>query len=268
MPLDAVPHDDGEVLVAAEVRCVRGLQEFERRVPAALRPAVAIKVGEEAVVGAAVEMDSAGERRGRERRLRADALPVATPPLEPGELPGPEEFESRRVDARAVVVRVGDVVGPRAHLGDRPAGPRLEFPILEDRTVEAAHHEPREIDADAPGDRCGIERVGQVPGLLPLDHVHVVGGIEIAAVGAVLPLGLLPGGAPQIGLADVMVVGDRDGGPIAHHVAELQAELDPAGRVLRVAIGLIAGGEDQVGIGAPQALHELLAGSRRPRRVA
>ena len=49
-------------------------------------------------------------------------------------------------------------------------------------------------------------------------------------------------------MADVVVVGDGDRRPVAHDVAELQAELDPAGGVLGVAIGLVAGEEQQVGI--------------------
>ena len=49
-------------------------------------------------------------------------------------------------------------------------------------------------------------------------------------------------------MADVVVVGNRDRRPVANHVAELQAELDPAGRVLGVAVGLVAGEEQQVGI--------------------
>ena len=49
-------------------------------------------------------------------------------------------------------------------------------------------------------------------------------------------------------MAHVVIVGNADRRPVADDVAELQAELDPAGRVLGVAIGLVAGEEEQVGI--------------------
>ena len=268
MLLDPVLHDHREVLIAAKVGRVGGLQEPQSRIAAALRPAVAVEVGEQPVVGAAVQVDGAAEGRGRERRLRADALPVAAPGLQPGELPRAQEFEARLVDARPIVGRVGDVVGPRAHLGDRPKGTGLELAIFQDRAVEATHHEPCKEHADALGHGGGIDRIGQVPGLLPLHHVDVGGRVEVAAVGAVFPLGLTAAGAPEVGMADVVVVGDRDGGPVADHVAKLQAELEPADRVLRVAVGLVAGEEEQVGIGLPEALHQFGPRPRRARRVA
>ena len=160
------------------------------------------------------------------------------------------------------------MVGTRPHVGDRPERSGLELPILQDRTVEATHHEPCEEHADALGHGGGIDGIGQVPGLLPLHHVDVGCWVEVAAVGAVFPLGLAAAGAPEICMADVVVVGDRDGGPVADHVAKLQAELDPADRVLRVAVGLVAGEEEQVGIGLAQALHQFGPRPRRARRVA
>ena len=69
-------------------------------------------------------------------------------------------------------------------------------------------------------------------------------------------------------MAHVVVVGNRDRGPIPHHVAKLQAELEPAHGVLGVPVGLVAREEEEVGIGGPQAGHEFLPLARRPRRVA
>ena len=58
-------------------------------------------------------------------------------------------------------------------------------------------------------------------------------------------------------MADVVVVGDRDRGPVADDVAELEAELDPAGGVLGMAVGLVAGEEQQVGVLALEVLDDL-----------
>jgi hypothetical protein len=183
-------------------------------------------------------------------------------------LPGAEQFEPGQVDRLAIVGRIDDVVGSRAHLRDRAGRPGLELAVFENREVDAAEHQPREIDADPLLDRRGIDRVGEVPGLLPLDHVHVAGREEVAAVGAVFAKSLLAAGPPQVWVADVVVVGDRHGGPVADHVAKLQTEFDPRIRVLLVAIRLVAGEEEQVGVGCPQAGHDLLPRPWRFGRVA
>ena len=62
----------------------------------------------------------------------------------------------------------------------------LELAVLEDREVDAADAQAREIDGDAAFDRRRIDRIGQMPRLLPLHHVHVLDRIEVAAVGVVL----------------------------------------------------------------------------------
>ncbi len=95
---------------------------------------------------------------------------------------------------------------------------------------------------------AGIHGVGQVPRLLALHLVHVLDRIKIAAVGVVLSQRAFAVLAPEIGMADVVIVGNADRRPVAHHVAELQTELDPARRVLGVTIGLVAREEQQVGI--------------------
>jgi len=81
------------------------------------------------------------------------------------------------------------------------------------------------LDRDPLPHRCRIDRIGQVPGLLPLHHVHGGRRQEVAAVRAVGTLGLPTAGAPEVRMAHVVVVGDRDGGPVTEHVAELQPEL-------------------------------------------
>ena len=268
MRVDAVLHDDRQVLIAAEVRGLRRLQNPQGGVAARLRPAVAVQVGEQPVVPGAVEVHRAAESRLREGALRPHALPLVGPAGEPGELPLAEQFQAGEVDRRAVVRGIDDVVGPGPQLRDRAERARLALPVFEDREVDTADHEPREIDADPLLHRCGIHRVGQVPGLLPLHHVHVGRRIEVPAVGAVGPLGLPAARSPEVRLAHVVVVGNRDRGPVPDHVAKLEAELEPAHRVLGVPVGLVARKEEEIGIGRPQAGHEFLPLARCPRRVA
>jgi len=66
---------------------------------------------------------------------------------------------------------------------------------------------------------------------------------------------------PEVGLADVVVIGDGDGGTVAHDVAELHAEFEPAGGVLGVVIGLVACEEEDVGILRDEVLDDGREGS-------
>ena len=215
-----------------------------------------------------MHVDGAAERSLREHGLGADAVGVIGPAVEPVELPPAEQFQSGQVDGRAVVGRIGDVVGPGTELRDRALGAGLELPVFEDREIEAAEHQPGEIDRDPLLHRCGIDGVGQVPGLLPLHHVHVGRRIVVPAVGAGLFERAFAVRAPKVRVAHVVVVGDRDRGPIAEDVAELQAELDPAHGVLRVAVGLVAREKQEIGIENPEIRDQLIPRAGRARRVA
>ena len=210
-----------------------------------------------------MHVDGTAERGLREHGLGPDPASVAGPAVEPVELPPAEQLEAGEVDRLAVVGRIGDVVGAGAELGNRALGTGLELAVFEDREIQATEHQPREVDRDPLLHRRGIDGVGQVPGLLPLHHVHVRRRIVVAAVGAGLLQGTLSPGAPEIRMAHIVVVGDRDNRPVAEHIAELEPELDPAHGVLRVAIGLIAREEQQVGIENPEVRDQLIAWAGR-----
>ena len=261
-------YDDGEVLVAAEMHGAGLPDQPQRGIATRLWPAVAVEVGEQPLVGLIVHVHRAAEGGLREHRLGPHAGRVLRPAVEPGELPRAQQLEAGKIDRHAVIRRIGDVVGPGPECGDRSLGAGLELPVFEDREVEPAEHEPREIDRDPLLHRRGVDRVGQMPGLLPLHHVHVGSRIIKPAVGAGLLQGPLAVGAPEVGMAHVVVVGDRHGRPITEHVAELQAELDPADGVLRVAVGLVAGEKEEIGIEDLQVCHQLVPRARCARRVA
>ncbi len=71
---------------------------------------------------------------------------------------------------------------------------------------------------------------------------------EVATVVAGLGFGDLAALAPEVALADVVVIGNGDARALAEDVAEGEAELEPGGSVLFVVVGLVAGKEDKVGI--------------------
>ena len=118
----------------------------------------------------------------------------------------------------------------------------------------------RVIDADAALDGRGVVGVGQVAGLGPLDLLDVLDRLEVPAVVARSGERLLAPGAPQVAVPHVVVVGDRDRGRVADHVAEVAAELQPVGIVPVVVVDLVAGEEQQVGLDPLEVLDDVALG--------
>ena len=147
--------------------------------------------------------------------------------MEEFELAVAKEFEAFGIHGFAVIFWIVDVVGAGAHFGDGAFGAGLEFAVLKDSEGNAGVGQVGEVNADATLDGFWIDGVGEVPGLLALDHVDVFGGVEISAAGAGGRGGFDAFFSPKIGLADVVVIGNRDGGPISHDIAELHAEFKP-----------------------------------------
>ena len=95
-----------------------------------------------------------------------------------------------------------------------------------------------------------------MPGLVSLDHVDVFGWVEISSAGAGGVGGLDAFFTPEVGLADVVVVGDGDGGAVAHEVAELQSKFEPTVSVLGVVVCLVSGEEEEVGVLCDQVFED------------
>ena len=158
--VDAMLDDDGEVLVATEVGCP-GAADFEQGALAAgLGPAVAVEVGEQALVATAVHVDGTAEGGGGEHAFHFCALAVVLAPLvEEGFLAFAEEFEAGEIDGFGIVGGVVDVVGAGAHLGDFASGAAFEFAVFEDGEVDTAKEHAGEINGDIASHVCGIDGV-------------------------------------------------------------------------------------------------------------
>ena len=70
--------------------------------------------------------------------------------------------------------------------------------------------------------------------------------VEITSGWSGRSLGHLSVFSPEVRLTDIVVIWNRDGGTIFHDVTKAQSELNPAGGVLGVMIGLISGEEEKV----------------------
>ena len=259
---------DRQVLIAAEMDAPDPPDFLEGAVPAGLRPGIGIEVREQPVAVGSMQMDRAAESRLRQHGFHDRSGPVLAPRVQEAELPFAEQLQSRKIDTLRVVGGIVDVIGPRTQLRDLAGGTGLELAVLEDREIKPANPQPGEVNPDAPLHRRRIRRVGQVPGLLALHHVDVGDRIEVSAVGIALQGGAVAAFAPEIGVPDIVVVGNADRRPVAHQLPELQPELDPAGCVLGMPIRLIPGEEEQVGILREQARDDLGPQPRGPAGVA
>ena len=107
-----------------------------------------------------------------------------------------------------------------------------------------------------------------MPALLTLHLVDIVDGVTEPAIGVSRDVRLRAGLAPEVAVPDIVVVGNADGGPVPDDVPELESELDPAGGVLGVAVGLVASKEKDIGILRPKVFEDFRARPCGPAGVA
>ena len=155
------------------------------------------------------------------------------------------------------------MIRSRSHFWNFTGWTRLEFAVFENRKVNSADSQACEVNGDTAIDGRRIDSVGQMPGLLTLHEVDLFNRIKVTAVRVTAKRRAPPVFAPQIRMAHVVVVGNRDRGSVAQDVAELQSEFNPAGRMFGVSISLISREEQQIGILRFEILQDLgaLAGS-------
>ena len=210
-----------------------------------------------------MHVDGPAESGRGQDSLVADAHPIFRPGGEELQLSLTEELQARQVDGLRIVFLVGDVVGARALLRDLAERPGLELTVFQDGEIHAADLEAGIEYADSPLDGGRVESIREVPRLLTLDHVHVGDREHVTAVRITGRGREFTVFAPEIGMTDVMVIRDADRRTILHHIAELQAEFDPAGRVFGMAIGLVAGEEEKVRILTEQVVEDFRPSARR-----
>ena len=211
-------------------------------------PGIAVEIGEEAVVGLAVDVNRPGEGSLRKDRFHLRAGPVLSPLIEKLQLSLAEKNEAGEIDGAAVVGRVVDVIGARAHFRDFPLRAGLELPVFEDGEINFPDTQACEVYGDPAIDGLRVIGIRKMPGLLPLHHIHILRSIEIASCRSGRSFGNFSAFSPEIGLADVVVVRDRDRGAVLCQLAIAKAPFDPAGGVLRVMIGLVSGEKENIRI--------------------
>ena len=148
------------------------------------------------------------------------------------------------------------MVGARSHFWDRSFWTSFKLAVFKDRERDASVGEVCKIDADITFDGLWVNRVGEMPSLLALDHVDVFGCVEISTAWSGRISGLDTALTPEVGLADVMIIRDRNGWTVPHNITELHAKLKPARGVLSVVVSLVAREEEKVGILRDEILND------------
>jgi len=198
-------------------------------------------------VDTAVNMCAAAEDGLRQHAFHFSAGPVGRPVVEEFQLSLSQEHRSGHVHRFGIIVGVEDVIRSRSLLWNKALGARLELTVLDDGETDSPDVQRGIINSDAALDGCRVVRVGQMACLGAFDLLDVPDGGVVSTVVAGTGVGLLATGAPQIGLADVVIVRDGDRGNLTDDLAEVLAEPQPVLEMLGVVIDLVAAEEQQVG---------------------
>ena len=139
-------------------------------------------------------------------------------------------------------------VGPPAPVRQDTRRAGLEFAVLQDGEADPSDRQSGIIYADPASNRSRVEWIGQVAGLCPFNLFYVFDGSGVTAVITGPRMGESAALAPEIALADVVVVRDCDGRYVADDFAEIPAELEPVGVMPRVVIDLVSGEKEKIGL--------------------
>ncbi len=162
-----------------------------------------------------------------------------TPRVQEFFLPFAQQLETRQIDRLRIVAGIVEMIWSRSHFRNLTSGSGLEFAIFEYCKVDSADTHAGKVDGDTSINGRRIDCVGQMPGLLTLHEVDIFNWIKVAAVGVAAERRASSVFAPEIRVADVVIVRNCDGGSVAHDVAKLQSEFNPAGCMFGVSIRLI-----------------------------
>jgi len=257
--VDAVVKDRSQVLIAGVVNCEAFTQRVDRLVTTRLGPAIRVEICMQASAKLSVDVGTAGENGLRERNFHVGAGPILAPSVEELELTIAEEFRTGNVNALGVVFGIANMIGTRTLSGNQSGWPSLELAVFEHRKTDAAPIERCVINVDATEDGRGIKRIGKMTRLGPLDRFHIIDRHQVSAVGRTGQCRPLAAGAPDVGLSDVMVIGNRDRGSVLDDVAKVAVQ--PHLVMLAVIVNLITREEQHVGVDLLDVGDQVLAGN-------
>ena len=182
MFLNSVLEDGGQVLVAGAMKGEPFSQRLQRSVSPRLGPAIGVHVRVKPTIGAAMDVGAAAEDGLRKDDFHFRLTPILNPLLKEVELPLTKQDGSFDVYTCRVIIRVPDMVRPRALLGDSTGRAGLEFSIFDEGEIDIAPIQVGVPDTDPLVDLMRINGIGQMARLCAFHFLDVNRGSGVTAV--------------------------------------------------------------------------------------
>ena len=164
----------------------------------------------QSTVGVAVNVGTTAEDRLRKCDFHLCIVPVLSPLIEEIQLSLAKQNCAIDINAGRIVIRVANVVGARPLFGHSARGTGLEFAVFQNGKVDIAPIQVGEIDANALTNFSRIHRIGKMAGLGAFDFLDIDARLGVATVGSATERRNLSAFTPQVGLPDVMVIGQTN----------------------------------------------------------
>ena len=212
----------------------------QRVVAAGLWPTVGIHVRVQTTVGTAVNVGTAAKDSLRERDFHIGVAPILSPLVDELQLAIAQQNRTRNIYAGWIIVWVLNVIGTRSLLGNSTRRAGLEFAVLQDREVDVAPIQVGVIDTDALADLVRIGGIRQVAGLGAFHLLDIDTGLGISTIGSTGQRRYLSALAPEVRLADVVIIRQTNRGTVLDDRPEVTTELEPRRVVTVVVVDLVA----------------------------
>ncbi len=140
------------------------------------------------------------------------------------------------------------MVWTRSLFGHSACGAGFEFAVFQDGKVDVAPIQIGEIDADPLADVTRVDGVWQMAGLCAFHLFNIDSRLGVTTVRRSAQRGDLSAFAPDVRLANIVIVRQTYRGAIFDDVAKIPAELEPGGIVAVVVVDLISRKEEYIRI--------------------
>ena len=213
----------------------------------------------QSTVGVAVNVGTTAEDRLRKCHFHFCIVPVLSPIIEKIQLSLAKQDRAIDINAGRIVIRVANMVGARSLFGHSACGTGFKLAVFQNGKVDIAPIQVGEIDTNALTNLSRIDRIGKMAGLGTFDFLDIDPGLGVATVGSATERRNLSAFTPQIGLPDVMVIGQTNGRTVFDDVTKVASKFQPSRVMSIVVVNLIAREEQHVGVDLLNIVDQVLA---------
>ena len=150
------------------------------------------------------------------------------------------------------------MVGTGTLLGNHAGRTGLELAVLDNGKANTPPVQVGVISSDTSFDGGRVVWIRQMTGLSPLHLLDIFDGHGIPTVRRTGKSRFLAVVTPDIGLSDIMVIGNAHGREIPDHLSEITTKPQPGGVVAAMVVNLVTGKEKKVRLKPLDILHQIL----------